>query len=251
MGDTRLQRTINERQRAVRRSIGEELRRVRLEADLSLRAVGRAAGIDPSHLARVEAGDRELSQAALIATAAALGHLVSFRLFPSTGPRVRDHMQTLMIEALLAILDPRWIARLEVAVYRPVRGVIDVVLRDRLTPDIVAGEAHSRISTVEQQVRWAGQKADALPSTVDWPWTEDAEPTRIGRLLLLRSTAATREVVRALPETFRAAYPGSSAAAYAALTSGTERWPGAAIVWVDVNGSATRVLQGPPRGLDT
>lgn len=115
MGETELRRTINDRHRALTRSIGQELRRVRLEGDLSLRAVGCAAGVDPSHLARAEAGEHELSPAALVAAATALGHDVSIRLFPSTGPRVRDHIQTRMIEALLDILDPRWNARLEVA----------------------------------------------------------------------------------------------------------------------------------------
>ncbi len=152
------------------------------------------------------------------------------------------------IEALLAILDPRWIARLEVPVYRPVRGVIDVTLQDRQTADVVAGEAHSRLHVVEHQLRWAGQKADALPSTRDWPWSDADEAPRISRLLLLRSTSAARDLVRSLPETFRIAYPASSAAAFAALTSGSVRWPGSAILWVDVNGSATRVMPGHAAG---
>ena len=63
MGETRQQREdrerrnrIAEQQGAARRAIGAELRRARLDANVSLRALGRASSLDPSHLARVEAG---------------------------------------------------------------------------------------------------------------------------------------------------------------------------------------------------
>lgn len=243
MGETALQRSIRERRRFVRRSIADELRHARLDADLSLRDVGRAIDVDPSHLCRAEAGDRDLSLATLIGFAAVVGHDLSVRLYPSSGPRVHDHIQALMIEALLVAAHPRWSGRLEVAVHRPVHGVIDVVLEDAATGDVVAGEAHSALHTVDAQVRWAAQKADALPPS---PGAE-----RAGRLLLLRSTEANRGLVRSLPETFRAAYPARSADAWDALHGGERRWPGDAILWVDVSGQATRVLQGPPRGLLT
>ena len=145
---------------------------MREDQGLSLRAVSRAAGYHHSHLSRIETGERDGSLDALAAFAAMMGHEVSVRLFPGTGPRVRDHLQVRMIEALLASLHPRWHARLEVAVYRPVRGVIDVVLQDRETSDLVAGESHSVLATVERQVRWAGQKADSLPSAAGWPWAD-------------------------------------------------------------------------------
>jgi hypothetical protein len=154
-----------------------------------------------------------------------------------------------MIEALLAALHPRWVPHLEVAVYRPVRGVIDVVLQDRDTLDLVAGEAHSLLHTVEGQLRWAGQKADALASATGWPWADVGEPPRIGRLLLLRSCAAMHDLVRTAPHTFAAAYPGDTEQAVAALTGPGGRWPEAAIGWVSVDGKDTRLLTGPPRAL--
>ncbi len=257
MGETRQQREdrerrnrIAEQQGAARRAIGAELRRARLDANVSLRALGLASSLDPSHLARVEAGRRALGQDALVAAATALGRDVSVRLFESAAaPHVRDRLQVLMIEALLAALHPRWVPRLEVAVYRPVRGVIDIVLQDRDTLDLVAGEAHSLLHTVEGQLRWAGQKADALPSATGWPWADAVEAPRIGRLLLLRSCSAMHALVKAVPRTFAAAYPDDTERAVAALTGPDGRWPGAAVAWVTIDGKDTRLLAGPPRAL--
>jgi hypothetical protein len=221
-----------------------------MEAGLSIREVAAAAGIDWSHLARVEAGERDLSQAAMVAVTAVIGCDTSIRFYPSSGPRVRDRHQARMIEALLAVLHPRWQPRLEVPVHRPVSGVIDVVLQDRETETVVAGEAHSLVSAVDAQVRWANRKADALPSAEGWPWAEDvgASP-HVSRLLLLRSTEATRALVRSLPETFRAAYPAASSDAWAALTTSGVAWPGPAVMWAAIDGHDTRVLRDEPRGL--
>ena len=244
MGNSNLQRSIVDRQRACRQAIGRELQRARMESGLSIRRVGREAGVDPSHIRRVELGLSALSQDALVAVSAVVGHDVSVRLYPSSGPRVRDHVQVRMLEALLRALHPRWRQQLEVPVYRPVHGVIDVVLDDRDARTVVSGEAHSVLHAVDAQVRWAAQKTDALPSANGWPWGIDGDPER-SRLLLLRDTAANRALVRATSTLFRAAYPASSADAHRALT-GTAPWPGSAIVWVHLDGSASRLLHAAP-----
>ncbi len=234
-----------------RKAIGRELRRIRQDEGVSLRALGAACGVDPSHLARAELGRHSLSTDALVAAADVLGCDVSVRLFPRRAPTIRDRLQVLMLDALLGSLHHRWTPRLEVAVYRPVRGVIDVVLVDSITPDLVAGEGHSQLHTVEGQLRWAGQKADALPSAAGYPWADRLDTPPVGRLLLLRSCAATHALVRDAPNVFRAAYPGDTRMAVAALTGKTERWPGAAIVWVEIDGKSSRLLQGEPRRLRT
>jgi transcriptional regulator with XRE-family HTH domain len=250
VGETKLDRRIRRRQDEARRGIAAELRRVLETEGMSMRALGLAIGVNPSHLSRVLGGAAAISHDALVAVATGLGYDVSVRLFETVGPRVRDRIQARMIEALLAALNPRWLARLEVAVYRPVRGVIDLVLQDRETWDLVAGEGHGELRSVEQQLRWAGQKADALPSAVGWPWTTAAPASpSIGRLLVLRSCAANHRLVASLPETFRTAYPDSTEAAVAALRSGDRPWPGAAILWVSIDGAATRLLDTTPRAV--
>lgn len=247
MGSTNLERRIADRQRDARRALGAELRKARLDANLSIRSVSAAAGLHHSHLPRIEIGKRSPSQDALVALATVMGRDVSIRLFESATPQVRDRIQVRMIEALLASLDQRWTPRLEVAVHRPVRGVIDVVLQDAFTAGLVAGEAHSVLHTVEGQLRWAGDKAEALPSALGWPWVDTVEPPTIGRLLLLRSCVAMHELVTSLPATFAAAYPGDTEEAVAALTTSTTTWPGAAVVWVAIDGKNTHLLRGAPR----
>ena len=132
MGSTNLERRIADRQRDARRALGAELRKARLDANLSIRSVSAAAGLHHSHLPRIEIGKRSPSQDALVALATVMGRDVSIRLFESATPQVRDRIQVRMVEALLASLHQRWTPRLEVAVHRPVRGVIDVVLQDTL-----------------------------------------------------------------------------------------------------------------------
>lgn len=248
MAETRLEREVRLRQERARRSLINEFAMVIEIEGMSLRALGRAVGVDPSQLARFLRGRGGLSHESLVAVATGLGYDVSVRLFESAGPRLIDHLQARMIEALLAILHPRWLARLEIAVYRPVHGVIDLVLQDRQTWDLVAGEGHSGLRSAEHQLRWAGQKADALASAKGWPWAPHGVTPAVSRLLLLRSTAVNRELVSTLPETMRSAYPAPTEAAIDALRRGGP-WPGAAILWVDIAGRATRVLDSSPRSV--
>ena len=147
-----------------------------------------------------------------------------------------------MSEAVLRELHPRWRATPEVPVYRPVHGVIDLVLEERDGSTTVATELHSQVRRVEQQIRWQAQKADAIASQ------PDQQGRSVSRLLVLRNTKATRDVVGAAAATFAAAYPAPAAGAVASLREGAP-WPGAAIVWMRVDGSETRLLDAPPRGI--
>jgi len=248
MADTAMQRLATSRSRDLRRSVGSQLLDLREARDLTQRAVCAEAELDRSWIARCEAGDGNLTLDALARIATVLGATASVRLNPATGPMLRDHLQLKLIEALLSILDRRWRARLEVPVYEPARGVIDLVLADTLGAQVVSGEAHSEIRRAERQLRWAAEKTDALPSANGWPWMP-AKPT-VSRLLLLRSTEATRSLVRSSLHMFTTAYLGRTAEAMEALGCAEGTFPEAAIVWVDVRGKATRVLDGPPRGID-
>jgi transcriptional regulator with XRE-family HTH domain len=247
MATTEILRTARDRHRDLVRTLAADLRRVRLDRGLSQRAVAEAAGIDPSLLSRIEGGSREPSLQTLVALVTAMGMEPSVRFYPTDGPRIFDRTQAPILEALLRSAHARWQVALEVAVSRPSRGVIDAVLHNPDLADVVATEIQGELRRAEQQLRWSGMKADALPSARAWPWGIRGEPD-VHRLLVLRSSEATRGIVRALPELFRTAYPVPEVDAFHALTAGTA-WPGDAIIWADVDAGRTRILSRAPRGV--
>ena len=248
---TKLQRDADEAHVLLVRRVGQEVRSMRGDVGVSERALARVAGIDESHLHRIETADREPSIQALSRLAAALGGEVSIRIYPGTGPRIRDRVQARMVEALLAILDDRWTRLLEVALERPVRGVIDLVLGDPAADLLIASEFESTIRRLEQQVRWSGEKAAALPNAdaVRPARADPAVPPQVSRLLVLRSTIANRELAATFERTLATAYPARAADAYRALTTAHAPWPGPAILWATIDGRSTRIMDAPPRGV--
>lgn len=245
MGTRQLERQAVAATRHVHRTIGTEIGRLRADGGISQRRLAVAAGVDQSFLARIESGGARPTIETLSRLAAALGADLNVRLYPNTGPPIRDRHQARMIEALLRVLHPRWHSTLEVAVRSPARGIIDLVLHDPVAGIALAVEAQSELRRVEQQLRWSGEKAASLPSSALWSTIRTREP-RIGRVLLLRSTRTMRTLVADLEKTFRVAYPADHAAARRALTTPDEPWPGSGIVWVSVDGREAAVLERRP-----
>ena len=246
MSDTRLQREIRARDLETRRRVGSAIRDLREDAALTRAAVAAAAGIDASFEGRIETGQRAASLTSLTAIATVLGADLSLKLYPTTGPRIRDRIQAVMVEAVLRVLHPRWTASPEVPVYRPARGVIDLVLTDRRSPVVLASEFHSEIRRLEQQVRWHREKEASLPSSDAWRFIEPGEEPTTSRLLVVRSTRSLRDLAMTFEATLRAAYPAAAADVVAALV-GEGRWPGAGIAWVRVDGGHGELLDAPPR----
>jgi transcriptional regulator with XRE-family HTH domain len=231
-------REIARRHRQLRSSIGRQITELREEAGITVSELARGAGIDLGHLWRIEAGSANASLEVLVAIAATLGADLGTRLFPGSGPRLHDRFQAPMIEALLRHLDSRWMARPEFAV-PSARGVIDLVLALRGGGLTIACECHSELRRLEQVLRRSNEKAIAL----------EGPEGSVSRLLLLRSTTATRDVARHYEATLAAAYPARSADALAALRGETADWPGPAIIWARLEGGRAQLLDGPPRGV--
>ena len=233
------------------RALGAEIRRLREDAGVTQVELAREARMSPGHLCDIEGGRGDWSPRSLNRIAVALGADLSIRLYPNTGPHIRDRIQVRIVEALLRMLHPRWRPSVEVAVRHPARGIIDSVLDDRSSPVIVAVESESDLRRVEQHLRWTQDKADSLPSSDLWRFTvgeRDEEPS-ISRLLVLRSTRSNRELVRDLEATFRAAYPADPDAIRQALTTADAPWPGAGMLWAVVEGGTARILERAPPGL--
>jgi transcriptional regulator with XRE-family HTH domain len=177
VGDTEVQRLARRRSVELRRSIGNAIRRMRMDAGLSMAAVSVAAGIHPSYLRLIEAGERDAGDRVLAAIGFVLGADVSVRLFPNTGPRIHDRFQALMVECLIGALHHRWQPTPEVVVTKPARGVIDLVLGERQPSTLIASEFNSQLRRLEQQLRWHREKEQSLPSSELWRFAAvDGDP---------------------------------------------------------------------------
>jgi len=214
-----------------------------------LAELARLVNVHPSHIARIESATTKPSLDVLTAIGVALGADLSVRYFPGSGPRLRDRFQALMVETLLGTLDPRWSVELEVPITQPSRGVIDVVLTDRRRSVTVAAEVQSQIRRLEQQIRWNTEKADGLARRISRDGRGPVDQV-VSRLLILRSTVATREIARRYAATLSSAYPARTEDVVLALTSSDAPWPGSGVLWMRVDGSDATVMRFPPRGVD-
>jgi transcriptional regulator with XRE-family HTH domain len=238
---TAIARETDRRMRHVSIRIAEDLRGLRLDAGVSLRQLAEVTGIDASHLARTEKGSARASVETLTSVAVALGANLSLRFYADAGPRIHDRFQAPMIEGLLRSLHIDWSPRLEVVVPGNQRGVADIVLKHRGQPILVVGEAQSQFRRIEQQLRWIAEKTAAFEaSRPDGP--------SVSKLLILRSTEATRAIAQRFAATLSTAYPARAIDVFDALTLGLG-WPGSGIVWMRLERGIAELLPRPPRGV--
>lgn len=236
------QKQLAEARRAatrLHRGLADDVRRLREDGAVSRSQLAEVAGIDLSFLCRLEDGRTRPSLDTYAKLATALGADLSTRLYPNTGPAIRDRHQARILEALLASLQPRWRAFPEVAVRHPSRGWIDVVLHDEREETVIATEIQSDLRRLEQLLRWFQDKVAALPSWEGWPRIRStSEPSR---LLIVRSTRATRTIGREFARQLASSYPAHPADAIAAL-GGSAPWPGPALVWAEIEPTRVRFI---------
>lgn len=213
----------------------EDLERLMGDAGVSLTALARAAGVPHSHLSAILAGKTAPSLETYAKLGVPLGADLSTRLYPNTGPLIRDRHQARIVEALLAILHPRWKPHTEVGVRQPSRGWADLVLHEPREQRLLATEVESDVRRLEQQVRWAQMKAASLASWDGWP----GDGAEISRLLIVRRTRANRQTALEFSRQLALAYPAHPEDAMASLTS-TARWPGDALVWAQIEPGRVR-----------
>jgi transcriptional regulator with XRE-family HTH domain len=221
------------------RGLGEEARRLREDSGIARLALAEAAGVDEAYIRRIEDGRARPSFETYARLATALGADFRAHLYPTTGPSIRDRHQARIAEYVLSRLHPRWRSFQEVVVRHPARGWIDLVLHEPAEACVVAVEIQSALPRLEQLLRWSADKAASLPSWEGYAHVGAVSQT--SRLMLIRSTRATRSVGREFARQLELAYPAHPQDAVSALT-GTHRWPGAAVVWVDLRPDAVRLI---------
>jgi transcriptional regulator with XRE-family HTH domain len=201
--------------------------------------LAKAAGVDLAYLCRIEDGRERPSIDMYAKLAGALGADLSARLYPNTGPSIRDRHQARILEALLGEVHSRWRPYPEVGVRQPASGWIDLVLHAPREGICVCAEIESDLRRIEQHLRWFTEKVRSLPSWEGWSQLGEVGPP--SRLLIVRSTKATRAIGRELGGQLAAAYPAHPADALAALT-GTATWPGAALIWAEIEPGRVRFI---------
>lgn len=222
------QRVVEGHVRQLLIGFGSDVQRLREDAGVTRAELGRAAVVDPSYIAEIESGTANPSIETCVRLARGLGADLPFRLYPTTGPAIRDHIQAAIAEMMLGRTHARWVRYAEIAVHRPSRGWIDLGFHDPPAATFVATEIQSELRRLEQLVRWAEAKAAALPSWDGWPRL-GAEPN-VSRLLVVRETRGNRSVAEEHRLLLRASYPADGRDALDSL-SGRGPWPGAAILW--------------------
>ena len=240
-----IEREVRLRLRRLERRVGDDALQLRTDAGATKAQVASAAGVDRTFLGRIESGSVHPSLETLVAIATALGADVSVRLYAGSGPRLTDRHQARMVEVVLRRLAAVWRPHLEVPVWRPVRGVVDGVFERLDSRLLVVSEFMSAIPRLEQQIRWSAEKAASIGSS---ELVGHGPAPSVSKLLVLRSTAATRDIARRFELTLRTAYPGRTSEAVESLAVGGP-WPGDAIVWVRIDGDDVALLDGPPRGV--
>jgi hypothetical protein len=171
----------------------------------------------------------------------ALGGDLTARVYPNTGPSIRDRHQVQILEGLVALIHPRWKPFTEVGVRRPARGWIDVVLHEQRERMLIASEIESSLRRIEQLVRWSTEKAASLPSWDEWQTID--QTSEVSRLLVVRWTRANRGTAAAAARQLRISYPAHPDDALESLT-GTAAWPGPALIWAREVDGVYRLVAG-------
>lgn len=222
------ERTVRRLLERSNRAFGEDVARLRDDAGITRLQLALAAGLSDSYLAKVEAGTTQPSAETGIRLGLALGADFSRRLYPTTGPTIRDRHQTPIAEAMLAVTHRRWRRFVEVGVRRPSRGWIDLGLHSPAEHVFIAAEIQSDLHRLEQLVRWSDAKAESVASWEGYAQLGDAPV--VSKLLLVRETRSNRVIAREFRRVLRTAYPADPVDALASL-NGMDPWPGAALLW--------------------
>ncbi len=219
-GDRDLRRTCNQ--------FGEEFHELRLRAGVSQAAIARSIGVARSVVCRLEAGDQEVGLRIRARAASLLGATLKLVIYADGDPLIRDAAHARLVEALLALRDRRWQATVEAPVPGPGRRSTDIRLERGA--DLVLCEVESRVRRLEEIVREVHDKRETVRPTV-------RPGTRVHVVLVLPPTRHHRSLVRAHPETIRAAFPTRSADLRAALEAPNGAWPGDGLLWLAAGGT--------------
>ena len=102
-GSSKAELEADRRVRDLRRTLALDLRHQCEDAGISQARLANAAHLSTAQVSRILAGGESPSLHSLAALSVALDGRLVVRIDPITGPRIRDHLQARILEALLRI----------------------------------------------------------------------------------------------------------------------------------------------------
>ncbi len=217
---------IREGDRQLRRTaarFGDELRLLRLRTGVSQAAVARAIGVDRATICRMEAGNPNVADRTRARAGAVLGADFRLAIYPAGAPLIHDAAHARLVEALLRLRHPSWLAKVEAPV--PGIGRRSTDLRLDRGAETILFEVETRIHALEAIIREGEDKRAAVAG-------DAATARRVHVVLVLPSTRHHRALVSAHPDTIKAAFPASSSETRRALISADQPCPGDGILWL-------------------
>ncbi len=217
-------------------NLGRAVRAGRVRVRLTQADLARRVGVKQAWISRIELGHGsgvplELWVALGVALGSPLAITLSWPLGEPREPADAGHLA--MQERLLELA--RAIGRaasfeLPTRSSNP-RASIDVCVRDRRHRVILIQEVWNTFGDLGAAVRSTNRKiaeASDLAATID-----DGPPYLVAAVWAVRPSAANRRLVARYPQIFRSAFPGSSRAWVATLTTGAPPPTRPGLVWLD------------------
>lgn len=197
------------RSRTVSIRFATELRVARVGAGLTQRQVAVRAGVSQSVVADAERGDPGLSLAVRCRLAAATGHELALKLYPTASIPLRDSGQMRIAQAIASAAGSPWQPRFEVPTGPGPMRAADMVLE---SPDeVVHIEIERALVDFQAQLRGAEIKRTSLAA-------HDPRPVRL--VIALPARAATRRVMTVHAGVIKRALPVSSRSIWLAIRGG-------------------------------
>ncbi len=226
---------------ALAATLGGTIRQARRARRLSLSELGEREGLSATRVAEIERGEGVGTPLQVwIAIGIALERPLAISLTRPLGESrdgLRDAGHLEIQEFLLARaakLGRHGTFELPTRPLDPSRST-DVGLRDPHDRLRILAECWNTFGDLGVAVRATTRKAAEAAAT----WPDD----RIATVWVVRATAANRALLARYPNTVDAAFPGSSRAWVAALTSGAEPPDEPGIVWFDARSGAGRLTE--------
>lgn len=189
---------------------GVELRIARTTAGLSQVQLARLARVSQPEVSKAERGSRDVSLDARCRLAAASGHELGWRLYPTATVSLRDSGQLHIAQAIVRAAHPGWRSQLEVPVSAHDLRAADLVLSSEA--GVVHIEIERSLVDLQAQLRSAQLKRQAMAHS-------ESRPVRL--VIAVPETATARQRLATVADLVERALPVRSRQVWRDLRAGT------------------------------